>query len=87
MLTPQRRALFEASYSALTLRSEPGDPDALAAPGPTASATPKPASDLHRPGQAPLDRPRRRRMDAQPRRPRLIYDQEAGRFHYVWPPE
>ena len=32
MLTPRHRALFEASYSALMLRSDPGERDQPSAP-------------------------------------------------------
>jgi hypothetical protein len=49
MLTPHHRALFEASYSALLLRSDPGDRlrPATAAPTPPADQPrPKPDSNL-----------------------------------------
>jgi hypothetical protein len=88
MLMPQRRALFESSWSALLLRRGPEERNPQGRPGsePQGRSISNSDGDLRGSGE-PTDPPRRRRADTYPRRPRLTYDQEAGQFHYVWPSE
>jgi len=82
MLMPQRRALFESSWSALALRNGPEQWN------PTdRRPISNPDSDLRGSGEQRSGPPRRRRADTRLRRPQLTYDQEADQFHYVWPTE
>ncbi len=60
MLTPHRRALFEASYSALLLRADRIGPPAATPAAPADQSSVKPGSSLQGPKEgAPGTRPGR----------------------------